>query len=611
MQTCRMLLITTILSLTLARGASAQIPQYWDTDSSAGIQGGNGVWSSSDSNWTTNRRVASAPAPWGSGNFAYFVNPSNGAASTVTLSSSLNVGFVTLAGQPYTLIVTNGGQMLNGVSNSFIGDTKTGNVVVITGSGSLWDLGGKNLTVGNAAGGVSNQLRIEADGVVSNLALYVGNANSGAFDNRVVVDNATLMIKSNSSISVGDRSNGNTLTLTNGALLRRFYDPTGASTALGNSTSLAFNRIVIAANCTWDNGNAFLYVGSGLGSFSNSVIIDGGSMTNIGSNQRLNVGHGNNSFLNSIVVTNGGFIQWVNDRQLIVGYGSNTSFNTFEVSAGGTADAASDCIIGNGINSWSNAIILGNGGVFTNANKLWVGKGVGPVNNRLTLNGGQLYVSELHAENVGNYIEFKGGLIRTLGTSTLTNGLPLVVGDGLQNATLLVGFTFTIPLGIIVTNKGLLSGVGPIAATSGVTTIFGSVNPGLSPASGGSLVHNGALTLKPGATVEIDLVSTNKTGGWDRLVVTNGTLTLGGTLKPLLQNGFLPAATNRFPYVLSNSVALAGSFTGQADGDRIPAYSNTTAVGTFRLGVSNTYVVLDNFEAGTPARTGGTLIQVK
>jgi len=121
------------------------VTQYWDTAADAGLQGGNGMWSTTDAKWST-ATIGTALAAWSNPGAARFLAPSSSAASTITLTNAVNVNSVIVSGSQYTLILTNGGQMQGGAAISDIGcaaGAANNKVMLVGGSStSKWDVGG-------------------------------------------------------------------------------------------------------------------------------------------------------------------------------------------------------------------------------------------------------------------------------------------------------------------------------------------------------------------------------------------------------------------------------------------------------------------------------------
>jgi len=195
-----------------------------------------------------------------------------------------------------------------------------------------------------------------------------------------------------------------------------------------------------------------------------------------------------------------------------------------------------------------------------------------------------------------NYLNLLGGTLGVANT-TYTNltGTPFTVGDGAQAAMLKVlGGTLAFNTGLTISTNATLAGSGVIQSA---TKVFGNLTPGVNGI--GSITNNGAFSLTNNVVSVFD-IATNFAGPgavWDTLVVTNGTLNLGGTLKPVALGGYMPA-TNLSFMVMTSSVPLSGAFNNIADGTRVDVLTNVAspkAVGSIRVRINPQSVVLENF----------------
>jgi hypothetical protein len=233
--------------------------------------------------------------------------------------------------------------------------------------------------------------------------------------------------------------------------------------------------------------------------------------------------------------------------------------------------------------------------------------------NQLYLSGGSLSVSNLVCSNVNNTITFSAGTLNLRG-AYISNTVPFVVGDGAQGATLSLvpgRGTNIFAQGLTITNKATLTGAGMIWVNTLTTnTVYGTNSPGV--AGIGVITNVGHVTLATSAVTRIELAA-NTTGGngWDLLAVTNGTLTLGGTLKPILLGGFTPSDAMSFVIMTNFAATVSGTFANQESG-KVNVYTNdslTSLMGTFNVGVSNSqYVVLNNFK---PPLASGTVFKLR
>jgi hypothetical protein len=102
---------------------------YWDTSVTAGLQSGNGVWSTSVANWNTAADGSGSHVAWTNGADAVF---SVSGTSAVTISSSVNANSVTFSGAGYSLSGTvNGNVSVATNAATLDGVTLNGNLAVV------------------------------------------------------------------------------------------------------------------------------------------------------------------------------------------------------------------------------------------------------------------------------------------------------------------------------------------------------------------------------------------------------------------------------------------------------------------------------------------------
>ena len=491
------------------------------------------------------------------------------------------------------VIVTNGGQLNISTYGAFVANTATNCTLTITGTNSLFSLGVNNSSLANSlavcdGGGSGNVLRIDNGAVVTNISglSVAGSAGGSQFGNSLILTNGSRMATSAGCIIAGLGSANN-----------RF--------------------IVTGTNSLWYNvgANMQMLVGSSSGTNNSLLIDDRAVITNV----RFSAYTGSGT--NSLTVANGGKIF------LTTGYSDAGT-----LSAGSFASSNSTTITGTGsvwngmgmalalasgaTNSW-NRLTIEKGGMVTNFAVVNVASGVGAANNNLVVDGGilqatvlafsNLFVNEFTitsngqvtlnsyaVSNVNQRFNFNGGTLNVK-NAWVSNGLAQVAGDGTQLATLniLPGGTNFFMDKLVITNAATLTGQGLIQAT---TLVYGVLSPGVAI---GSLTNNGGLTLT-NSSVSLFEIATNTvaSSGWDLMVVTNGALTLGGTLKPVLTGGFLPTNTQSY-VIMTNAgpLGISGEFVNGGNGASIPVYSNDLIkiLGAFRLGISNQVVVLNGY----------------
>jgi hypothetical protein len=147
------------------------------------------------------------------------------------------------------------------------------------------------------------------------------------------------------------------------------------------------------------------------------------------------------------------------------------------------------------------------------------------------------------------------------GRFTVTSGATFTAAGNLLNEGTIVAGTsniatgsLTIPTGAKLTNHGLLRGYGGV---TGIVESDGVITPGPDLNTGGLLTLNGDLTLDPTSVLTMDLLGTQRGSTYDWLRVF-GAMTLDGTLRVTLQNGFVPALGASFD--VFDATSTSGSF---------------------------------------------------
>jgi len=216
-----------------------------------------------------------------------------------------NVG--TVPAQANALQLANGGQLFTS-ADSYIGRAAVANSTSINstasigtalnGTNALWNLGGKNLTVGSAVSGAtanSNSLAVTAGGVLTNSSLITVGNSAGAQYNSVIVSNGAIY---STGLTIGSTSSNNTVTLWNGA--------------------------------RWDLGGGNVVMGA----TNNSLAVNGGMMTNINiltvpASSALLLGSGGQIFANT--VTNAGLMNVAIDSRVAPSCGCLTVAGTLKI----------------------------------------------------------------------------------------------------------------------------------------------------------------------------------------------------------------------------------------------------------------------------------------
>ncbi len=139
------------------------------------------------------------------------------------------------------------------------------------------------------------------------------------------------------------------------------------------------------------------------------------------------------------------------------------------------------------------------------------------------------------------------------GTFKQTGGTLSVDGSLNNHAEMVIAGNVIASGGFINGSTGVVSGTGSI---TGQVTNSGAFRPGCPT---GALSVLGSYSQGSGGELEIDISGANSCG---RLFVTGtpGTAVLGGSLRPVLLNGYVPAANQVFADIITASGGVTGTF---------------------------------------------------
>jgi fibronectin-binding autotransporter adhesin len=226
--------------------------------------------------------------------------------------------YVGRSGSLNQLIVTNGATLLNG-DHSFLGynANANSNLTVITGTGSTWR-NDQDLYVGY--NGSANQLAVNNGAVVFSRRGLIGENH--ASNNVVVVTGSGSVWSNTMDIVIGRFRSGNQLVINNGAMMDCGSAGLGVNQSCSNNTALISGPgsvwklatalsigSSIANRVTISNGAAIYcneaYVGFSTAGNNNEMLITGPGSTL--TNLTLYVGSGGSG--NRLVLTNGGFVK--------------------------------------------------------------------------------------------------------------------------------------------------------------------------------------------------------------------------------------------------------------------------------------------------------------
>jgi T5SS/PEP-CTERM-associated repeat protein len=258
---------------------------------------------------------------------------------TVTGSGSIwtNGGFfVGTSGSGNSLLIGDGGAVFSVygfVSGAAFGSFYGSNdCVIITGSGSVWNIGNEGFELGVDGAPFGNSVVITNGGaLISSFSLVTGASNS------VVVTDSGSVWSNQDNLDIGissDSGGENTLVIENGG---NVFDGEGriGTGNLGNQTSHDNNVIVAGTGSLWNNSSAFadsgaLYVGDT--GFGNSLVISNSGQVFDASGA---IGSQPGSSSNSVRVVGDGV--WENGALTVGDQGSSNSL----VIDGGTVSATS------------------------------------------------------------------------------------------------------------------------------------------------------------------------------------------------------------------------------------------------------------------------------
>ncbi len=224
---------TLLADTTTYSQSYANMTVYWDTSTAAGLQAGNGTWSTSNHAWSTSTQGSNPLYSWtadaGTLN-AYFGNFSGSDTSTVTVSGGVSAKALIINGTGYSFT---GGTVTVNSGGIIASESATIDSGLTLGAAQTWTpAANKTLIVnGNVSAG-ANALTIRGAGEVS---------LSGV--------NSLNLVKVGDSSSVGNLTlAGGTTTIANGLILG--YGNIGNGTANLNAGTLSVASVSRSAGST-------------------------------------------------------------------------------------------------------------------------------------------------------------------------------------------------------------------------------------------------------------------------------------------------------------------------------------------------------------------------
>ena len=401
------------------------------------------------------------------------------------------------------------------------------------------------------------------------------------------IDGTNLTVAAN--FGVGATGPSNTLHVINGGSLNNEDGFVGlASSADHNIAEIS------GANSTWNNQNW----NNGYAGASNLVNIVGGGAVN--AEFQGYIGRASGSDNNRVLVADTGSTLEIGGTLFLGNAGKD---NQLIVSNNAQVVVGAALIVGNNSDSTGNQLLIESGEVSIQTGTFRLaGQGEGTV----TINGGRLASSLFEAEGgSGSVINFHAGEIDA-GNLQIQTGVPMIVGDGTQAATLRLGATsHIINNGLQVSENSQLIGLGDIV---GDLTNSGSIFPGEGPAVFSIF---GDSNFDASSNLELDLHGPGAGAEHDQFIVSR-TAVLDGNLSLRVGNGFQPGSSDEF--VVLQAQTLSGTFANAPDGARINSVDGS---GSFQVNYFDQTVVISGFAPSMdPLKisairlTGGTGLEV-
>ena len=494
---------------------------------------------------------------YGYGYVGYNASSSNNMV-TITGPNSLWTNYITYIGyngSGNALTVSNGGTFSSVSLRAGNASNSINNTITITGAGSQWK-GTSDNYLGYGGGG--NSLNIVNGGTYNAGWLVAGNQASSS-SNSITVSGAGSLLTNGWGVNVGLYGSGNTMTVSNGAMVN-----IGSGLSIGRYAGSSNNSVVITGQGTiftnnGGNGSSDFYIGN-TGSKNSLVISDGATVS--GGNGYIS--YNNLSSNNSVIIT-GSNSSWNLSQQLRVGYGSSN--NTLSILDGAKVSAvrgsyitSDSSVMISGIgSSLTSQFVGGSGGTLTIANGATV-----------TTSGGIGFNNGKGVINIGSF-----GGNDTAGSIITTGNTYELQGTGIINFNQSDSINFTNLIGTEMT----INQYG-----SGTTVMSGNnINTNTTTVAGGTLrlgtstsVGDGSVIVQ-GGTFDLNNIS-----------LTNGITLSGGTVA----NGtVMTSQLNGQSGTLAASLAGDGGFTKSGTGTLILASSNsytgTTTISAGGLQIGN------------------------
>jgi T5SS/PEP-CTERM-associated repeat protein len=515
-------------------------------------------------------------------------------------------------GRGNRLIVTNGGMVSS--ANVQIGTFGVSNLVVVTGTNSLWSFAGMSIG-GPSVGGAFNGMLVSNGGTVGTTG--VSTIGSYASSNSVVITGPGSRWTNASYFMVGYNYPGNELIVSNGAVVsadstyvgdnggwQERLLVTGAGSLLTNRSDFfhgragSSNQLIVANGGTLADNIGYLGYGGFVPGVNQALVTDAGSIWK--NRTDLNIGY--NAQRSQLVISNGGKVF---NEYAYIGNGISSSNNLVVITGPGSWWSNHyDLYIGN--NGASNQLAVNNGGLVTGRN-FYLGYNGSSTSNLLTITGGNIVLTNssnlevirgtvilnsgllrldrllMNASTQGKLI-FNGGTLQP-GSGNVNNGSAFVVGDGTNAATLSLandhfapGGAHAFAGGLVISSNAVLTGAGTV-----IGNVFVRSGAMIAPGTSNNLFTtlNGSLVLSNGSSTVLKLNALSASA-WHFEGATS--VTLGGTLRLTNLAGAFGDGQSFRLFSSSNLQGAFSSITPTSPGPGLKWNTNQLSVdGTLRV----------------------------
>ena len=501
-----------------------------------------------------------------------------GVGSLWSNSAALLVGN---QGSGNSLVISNGGKVANVSGEIGSSNTSSNNSVLVTGTGSLWTNG--STWTGNKGSG--NSLVISNGAVVRDTFAYIGFATNSS-NNSVLVTGSNSQLINATAVKLGYAGSGNSLVISNGARV------SGINGTVGETTNTATNNLLMVtgtgSQLNLSGGMTFGWAGGG----NSLVISNGGTMTSV----NTYIGNNASASNNSVLVTDTGS-SWTNTFNLTFWIGSSSAGNSLVISNGGKVVTAGAGLGQYATSSNNSVMVTGSGSLFSNGASLTIG----------SIGGGTVTVANGGSIAGGTTIAASNGSTGTLnigsfGGSDTAGSITGSIGFGSGTGMINFNQTDSNTLTNIISGAGSVNQLGTGTTTltgantySGVTTISaGALQIGNGGASGslgsGAVTDNASLIFNRSNALNV----TNIISGTGNLTQAGtGTTTLSGS------NSYTgTTAITAGTLLFSNATSLYGGSNAYYTAANIIVGSNATAAfgvgGASSFTTSNITTLLGN-----------------